>query len=136
MELKHLRYFKVLAEELNFRKAAARLNISQPPLSQQIKELEESLGIPLFHRLKQGNELTEAGKLLYQYTLEIFEKVEEAEEFGRFGGWRHRAHDRPADRLRSAHDHRQDDAQAPELQFGGREKRGHQKTAPDEQAGE
>ena len=80
MELKHLRYFKVLAEELNFRRAAARLNISQPPLSQQIKELEESLGIPLFHRLKQGNELTEAGKLLYQYTLEIFEKVEEAEE--------------------------------------------------------
>ena len=80
MELKHLRYFKVLAEELNFRKAAARLNISQPPLSQQIKELEDSLGIALFNRLKQGNELTEAGKLLYQYTLEIFEKVEEAEE--------------------------------------------------------
>lgn len=75
MELKHLRYFKVLAEELNFRKAAAKLNISQPPLSQQIKELEESLGIALFHRLKQGNELTEAGKLLYQYTLEISRKL-------------------------------------------------------------
>ncbi|SKC55987.1 LysR family transcriptional regulator [Ohtaekwangia koreensis] len=80
MDLKHLRYFKVLAEELNFRKAAARLNISQPPLSQQIKELEESLETSLFHRLKKGNELTDAGKILYQYTLEIFEKVEEAEE--------------------------------------------------------
>ena len=80
MELKHLRYFKAVAEELNFRKAAEKLHMSQPPLSQQIKELESSLGISLFQRLKNGNKLTEAGKILYQYTVEIFERADLAEE--------------------------------------------------------
>jgi LysR family transcriptional regulator, benzoate and cis,cis-muconate-responsive activator of ben and cat genes len=80
MELKHLRYFKAVAEELNFRKAAEKLHMSQPPLSQQIKELESSLGVSLFQRLKNGNKLTEAGKILYQYTVEIFERAELAEE--------------------------------------------------------
>jgi len=80
MELKHLRYFKAVAEELNFRKAAEKLHMSQPPLSQQIKELESSLGVSLFQRLKNGNKLTEAGKILYQYTVEIFERADLAEE--------------------------------------------------------
>jgi DNA-binding transcriptional LysR family regulator len=80
MDLKHLRYFKAVAEELNFRKAAEKLHMSQPPLSQQIKELEASLGVSLFQRLKNGNKLTEAGKILYQYTVEIFERMELAEE--------------------------------------------------------
>jgi DNA-binding transcriptional LysR family regulator len=80
MDLKHLRYFKAVAEELNFRKAAEKLHMSQPPLSQQIKELESSLGVPLFQRLKNGNKLTEAGKILYQYTVEVFERMELAEE--------------------------------------------------------
>lgn len=80
MELKHLKYFKAVAEELNFRRAADKLHMSQPPLSQQIKELEESLGVSLFQRLKNGNKLTEAGKILYQYTVEIFERTELAEE--------------------------------------------------------
>lgn len=78
MELRHLRYFKVLAEELNFRKAADKLGISQPPLSQQMRELEEELGTSLFLRLKTGNQLTEAGKLFYQYTLEILEHLGKA----------------------------------------------------------
>jgi len=80
MELKHLRYFKAVAEELNFRKAAEKLHMSQPPLSQQIKELESSLGVSLFQRLKNGNKLTEAGRILYQYTVEIFERADLAEE--------------------------------------------------------
>jgi DNA-binding transcriptional LysR family regulator len=80
MELKHLRYFKAVAEELNFRKAAEKLHMSQPPLSQQIKELEASLGVALFQRLKNGNKLTDAGKILYQYTVEIFERADLAEE--------------------------------------------------------
>jgi len=80
MELKHLRYFKAVAEELNFRKAAEKLHMSQPPLSQQIKELESSLGVSLVQRLKNGNKLTEAGKILYQYTVEIFERADLAEE--------------------------------------------------------
>ena len=80
MDLKHLRYFKAVAEELNFRKAAEKLHMSQPPLSQQIKELEASLAVSLFQRLKNGNKLTEAGKILYQYTVEIFERMELAEE--------------------------------------------------------
>jgi DNA-binding transcriptional LysR family regulator len=66
IELRLLRYFAVVAEELHVGNAAARLFISQPALSQQIRALEEQVGLPLFIRHPRGVELTEAGKVLLE----------------------------------------------------------------------
>lgn len=76
MELRHLRYFCIVAEELNFTRAAQRLHMAQPPLSRQIKQLESKIGAELFERSSRGLRLTAAGKFFHEHALQILEKVE------------------------------------------------------------
>ena len=64
IELRHIKYFLAVAEELHFRKAAERLFISQPGLSRQIKQMEDDLGVVLFHRHNRKVELSNTGKFL------------------------------------------------------------------------
>lgn len=80
MELRHIRYFLAVAEEQNFTRAAARLCIAQPPLSRQIKDLEEELGAKLFVRSPHMLRLTEEGAAFRQYAMQILELVEKSTE--------------------------------------------------------
>lgn len=79
IELRHLLYFKILAEELHFRRAAERLFIAQPGLSRQIKQLEENYQVTLFERNKRNVALTEAGKYLLDEVKELFRHLDQIE---------------------------------------------------------
>ena len=79
MELRHLRYFVAVAEELSFRQAALRLNISQPPLSMQIKDLEEEIGVQLFDRTNRAIAMTPAGKSFLIDARRILSEARQAE---------------------------------------------------------
>ena len=80
MDLRTLKYFTVVAEELNITRAAERLNMSQPPLSYQLKALEEELGTQLIVRGKRYLQLTEAGALLYRRAIQILNMSEKTKQ--------------------------------------------------------
>lgn len=80
MELRHLRYFIAVAEELNFTRAARKVGIGQPPLSNQIRDLENEIGAALFRRLSNGAELTEAGKAFLPEAQAILLQAEQAKQ--------------------------------------------------------
>jgi Transcriptional regulator len=79
LEIRLLNYFLVLAEELHYTKAAERLNISQPTLSNQIKILESMLNVKLFDYVQKKTVLTEPGKILKEHAYKIFFDIEQAE---------------------------------------------------------
>ncbi|MDH6279716.1 LysR substrate-binding domain-containing protein [Prescottella agglutinans] len=87
VELRHLRYFLVLAEELHFGQAAFRLGIAQPALSQQVKQLEKYIGVPLFDRTSRSVRLTDAGAALEPRARDLLARLssdlEEARRVGR-----------------------------------------------------
>jgi DNA-binding transcriptional LysR family regulator len=78
MDLRHLRYVIVLAEELHFGRAARRLNISQPPLSRQLRLIENELGVQLFHRTRRDVRLTNAGQHFVREARQVVAQFEHA----------------------------------------------------------
>ncbi|AKQ61800.1 LysR family transcriptional regulator [Bordetella hinzii] len=77
MELRHLRYFQTVAREGSFTRAAALLHIAQPPLSRQIRQLEEELGVTLIERGSRGLKLTEAGRFFHEQSLQLTARLDE-----------------------------------------------------------
>ncbi len=80
MNVNRLRYFCAVAEELHFGRAATRLHMAQPPLSQQIRLLEEQLGLPLFERTTRKVSLTAAGRELYVEALRVLAEYDRFEQ--------------------------------------------------------
>src|SRR5690625_3702035 len=78
LELRQLKYFMVICEELHFTRAAEKLNISQPSLSQHIQNLEAAIGTPLFDRIGRSIAITEAGKILLKHCHRIFHELDQA----------------------------------------------------------
>ena len=79
MELRHLRYFEALASTLNFTRAAELLHIAQPPLSRQIQQLEDELGVTLIDRSSRPLALTRAGAFFYEQSTQILGRIKEVE---------------------------------------------------------
>src|SRR5262249_50198942 len=78
MQMHQIRYFLVLAAQLNFTRSAARCNVAQPSLTRAIKALEEELGGPLFHRDHIHSQLTELGKVVRPYLEDVYRGAENA----------------------------------------------------------
>jgi len=78
MDLRHLRYFVTVAEEQNITRAALQLHVSQPPLSRQIRKLEDDLGVPLFNREAKAVRLTEAGRVFLTEARVILQRADKA----------------------------------------------------------
>jgi DNA-binding transcriptional LysR family regulator len=94
MELRHLRYFVAVAEELHFRRAAARLHVAQPAVSEQVRKLEQELGVRLFDRTQRSVSLTTAGVALLEEARHVLRHAEVAQQAAR------NARDRVTMRLR------------------------------------
>jgi DNA-binding transcriptional LysR family regulator len=86
MELRHLRYFVAVAEELHFRRAAERLHVAQPAVSEQVRKLEQELGVKLFDRSQRSVELTVAGAALLEEARHVLRHAEVAQQAARNSG--------------------------------------------------
>ncbi|MEW8383736.1 MAG: LysR family transcriptional regulator, partial [Candidatus Thiodiazotropha taylori] len=78
--LRQLKVFETVARHLNYTQAAKALHLSQPAVSMQVKQLEESVGMPLFEHTGKKIQLTEVGREVHQYTRTIFQTFEEMED--------------------------------------------------------
>lgn len=83
MELRHLRYFVAVAQEQSFTRAALKLRVAQPPLSRQIQQFEEELGVVLIDRASRPSKLTDAGRVMFEQAVQILDRVDELKRIAR-----------------------------------------------------